>query len=105
MTGWGSTSLSGTVRRPAEGQQLKKGLLDETTEGVDVCAIGWDWKGAESFDEVVVDPVAVCRDFEAAVACRWRLEGELAGVEGDAMLGALPEHFTHTVTWVSRSVS
>ena len=71
--------------------------MDETTEGADVCAISWDWEGAESFDEVVVNPVAVCRDFEAAVACRWRPKNELAGMEGDAMLGSSADHFAHTV--------
>ena len=71
--------------------------MDEATEGADVCAISWDWEGAESFDEVVVNPVAVCRDFEAAVACRWRPKDELAGMEGDAMLGASADHFAHTV--------
>ena len=71
--------------------------MDETTEGADDCAISWDWEGAESFDEVVVNPVAVCGDFEAAVACRWRPKDELAGMEGDAMLGASADHFAHTV--------
>ena len=45
---------------------------------------------------MVVDPVAVGRDYEAAVACRWRPRSELAGVEGDTMPRASADHFAHS---------